>query len=410
MTAADILILFSLLYPVAAAVQGVIGCFFGRKEYPDARPRRFAVIICARNEEKVIGSLLESLNSQEYPKEMVTCFVVAHNCTDRTADIARGFGAVVFELNDADKNTKGDALSYGIGRINELYPDTFDAMCFFDADNLAGHCFLKEVNAALSTGADAVTGFRHSKNYHQSVVSELFGSYWYQIMYTQNIPHTAMGMTPVVGGTGFAVTMENLRDGWKTETLLEDVEFTAQMILLGKKIITAPKALFYDEQPSELKAGLRQRYRWAVGGYQLLRRYLPRLIMALPVHGKQVLGFLPAILINPVMLLTLTGFFVRVAESFKNGGIKGLLIYVLAVMLAAWIFTLPITLMLYGRQKMSILKYPAALLLFPVFLMISLPLSVAALFERKPEWKPVPHESSTRISDIEKQDHRPQDP
>lgn len=55
----------------------------------------YAILIAARNEEKVIGHLLDSIRNQKYPGEKITIFVVADNCTDATAEIARQAGAIV---------------------------------------------------------------------------------------------------------------------------------------------------------------------------------------------------------------------------------------------------------------------------------------------------------------------------
>ena len=48
---------------------------------------KFAVMISARNEEYVIGALIDSIKKQNYPSELVTVFVVAENCTDSTAEV-----------------------------------------------------------------------------------------------------------------------------------------------------------------------------------------------------------------------------------------------------------------------------------------------------------------------------------
>ena len=397
----DVLIGIGVLYPIGAVICCIIGLINKKTEYSAVKQRRFAVLICARNEEQVIGNLLDSLALQDYPKECVTCFVVAHNCTDQTAHLARKHGAVVFEWNHPMKRTKGDVLHFGVGQITEQYPGQYEALCIFDADNLAGRSFLKEINAALDSGADVVTGFRCAKNYHQTPISELFGAYWYQIMYTQNIPNSAMGLPVVVGGTGFAVTMEVLKKGWNTETLLEDIEFSLQMILHEKRIIIAPRAVFYDEQPSDLRSGLRQRYRWACGEYQILRRYLPQILRMLPVRRTQILGILPSVLINPIMLLTLSGCILQVVIKIVNGGMIGGFIYLLQLLILVWISTLPLTVMLFLQRKLSVRKNLATLFLFPCFLMLSMPLSAIALFDRCPEWKPIPHHENTALPDIE---------
>ena len=57
----------------------------------------YAILICARNEAAVIGDLLASLRAQTYPRELLTVYVLADNCTDDTARIAREGGAVVYE-------------------------------------------------------------------------------------------------------------------------------------------------------------------------------------------------------------------------------------------------------------------------------------------------------------------------
>ena len=73
---------------------------------------RFMAIIPAHNEEEVVGNLVESLKKQDYPKELYDIYVIADNCTDSTANIARNAGAIVYERFDATKKTKGYALQW----------------------------------------------------------------------------------------------------------------------------------------------------------------------------------------------------------------------------------------------------------------------------------------------------------
>ena len=58
---------------------------------------RFGVVIAARNERVVLPNLIRSIQEQSYPRELVDIFVVADNCTDDTAQVAREMGAVVYE-------------------------------------------------------------------------------------------------------------------------------------------------------------------------------------------------------------------------------------------------------------------------------------------------------------------------
>ena len=71
---------------------------FARKKFPKAKTQhKYGLIIPARNEEAVIGNLIKSMQKQNYPQDLLQIFVIAHNCTDRTAEISRELGATVYE-------------------------------------------------------------------------------------------------------------------------------------------------------------------------------------------------------------------------------------------------------------------------------------------------------------------------
>ena len=105
---------------------------------------RFAVLIAARNEELVIGSLVNSLLTQNYPPELYDVYVIPNNCTDNTAQAAANFGAKVLECTVPVKS-KGEVMRFA---YNQLAGRGYDAFCVFDADNVAHPDFLKEMNNA----------------------------------------------------------------------------------------------------------------------------------------------------------------------------------------------------------------------------------------------------------------------
>ena len=88
----------------------LIGLFFTRKFKPAENYHKYAILIPGRNEEPVIANLIESIHKQDYPKELITVFVVADNCTDNTAKIAREHGAICYEHQNPNERTKGFAL------------------------------------------------------------------------------------------------------------------------------------------------------------------------------------------------------------------------------------------------------------------------------------------------------------
>lgn len=205
------LIVLTILYILWVIFCAVYGLLMKLKPFPESDEKlRLAVVICARNEEKVIGNLIESLHQQDYPKDRYGIFVVAHNCRDQTAEIARNHGAEVFVRNCRQETHKGDALHFGLEQIQKNAAKPYDAFVVFDADNLAGITFLEEINKALCSGADVVQGFRATKNFKENLLTRLFGSMWMAMIYAQNLPHTALGLPVIISGTGFAAKFSAL--------------------------------------------------------------------------------------------------------------------------------------------------------------------------------------------------------
>ena len=97
-----------------------------------ARNHRYAVMVAARNEEAVIADLIHSIKVQNYPAELIDVFVIADNCTDRTAEVAREAGAIVFPRHNDKQVGKGYALDWGLKAIWEQYADK-DYEAYFGA-------------------------------------------------------------------------------------------------------------------------------------------------------------------------------------------------------------------------------------------------------------------------------------
>lgn len=255
---------------------GIMGLFSVRKlRKLEDKTYRFAVVSCARNEEAVIGQLLDSLQNQRYPRECFDLFVIADNCTDDTAAVARKHGAIVLERQDKGHIGKGYALRWAFERIIGRWGDRYDAVVLFDADNLADPDFLLQTNEALCSGADVTQGYRAGKNPDASWVSGCYTLYWLGLMRFFYCARRNWGLSAQVGGTGFAFKTAAIRgDGWNTTTITEDGEFSVQQILAGNRIVPVREAVFYDEQPVTFAMSLRQRHRWVIGGMQIARRYL----------------------------------------------------------------------------------------------------------------------------------------
>ena len=111
------------------AICVIMSLFSKPVHFPDApMDKRYAVLISARNEENVIGNLIDSLHNQTYPSKLIDIWLVADNCTDRTAEVVREMGCHVVERHDTELIGKGYALSYLLSTmIDSGVADAYDA-------------------------------------------------------------------------------------------------------------------------------------------------------------------------------------------------------------------------------------------------------------------------------------------
>ena len=168
------------------------------------KQNRFMAIIPAHNEEKVVGNLIASLKRQNYPKELYDIYVIADNCTDNTAKVAKEAGAIVYERFDEEHKTKGYALNWFLKqKIEENAP--YDAFCIFDADNIVDENFIKNMNKKLCQGEEVVQGYRDIKNPTDSWITAGYAIFYWTMNRFYHLARYNLGLSPLINGTGFLV-------------------------------------------------------------------------------------------------------------------------------------------------------------------------------------------------------------
>lgn len=376
----------------------------------EAPLHNIAVLVAAKNEERVIGNLLESLARQDYPAAYLRVFVAADNCTDGTAAVARAHGATVFERGaDPAHIGKGYVIQFLLEEIERTCgKGAFDAYVVFDADNLAESDFITEINRTYSDGYEVVTSYRNSKNYGDNWITAGSGLWFLRDAAVMNDARMKLGACAYVAGTGFLFS-EKIRQeygGWPFHTLTEDAEFTACSGARGHIFGYCGTARFYDEQPRSFRQSWRQRVRWARGGLQVFARYAgalfrglfsrkilscfdllmciaPACIFAIATTAVNVPGFLLIAIFDtarlPVMLL-------RLAASTG-------IVYVIILLT----FALPTVIKEWRHLHTTTARKILYTLTFPLFIFTYVPVEVCSFFVR-PEWKPIEHTDGTDIT------------
>ncbi|MCX8128543.1 MAG: glycosyltransferase [Clostridia bacterium] len=278
-----------MVYYITQGIQVLIfiaGCYFfgismfgwvkkrdkGVEEYTPKK--RFALLIAAHNEELVIGHIVDSLKRQNYPKELYDIFVIADNCTDKTAKIAKKHGALVFQRVNNEKRGKGYALEWMFHKIFNMQ-DKYDVVSVFDADNLVSSNFLLEMNRQLCKGHTVVQGYIDSKNPFDSWITCSYSIAFWLANRIFQLPRYYVGLSCGLCGTGFCIDINVLKKiGWGATCLTEDLEFTMKLALNGMKVAWAHNAVVYDEKPLTLKQSWNQRKRWMQGHADCASRFL----------------------------------------------------------------------------------------------------------------------------------------
>lgn len=256
--------------------------FFGFKRKSENKnytpTKKFAMIVAAHNEEVVIGKLIESMLNQNYPRELFDIFVIADNCTDSTAKIARKYGVYVYERFNKEQKGKGYALEWMFDKIFKMQKK-YDAVAIFDADNLVSKNWCKEINSKMLEGYKVVQGYIDSKNPNDSWIASSYSiAFWTQNRMYQ-LARSNVGLSNQIGGTGFAIDVDILKEfGWGATCLTEDLEFSCKLILNDEKVGWAHDAIIYDEKPLTLKQSWVQRRRWMQGFTDVASRYFFKLL------------------------------------------------------------------------------------------------------------------------------------
>lgn len=402
-------ILFVLCY-AHQYVYTVLSILRRPKPLPDAPERRYGVLIAARNEEGVIGALLESIAGQDYPADKLDVFVVADNCTDKTAVVARAAGARVFERFDTERVGKGYALDFLLREIDkECGLSAYDGYFVFDADNLLDEGFVREMNKCFSEERPVVTSYRNSKNYGDNWISAGYSLWFLRDSGQLNAARTALGGSSVVAGTGFLMSSRLLQEngGWHYFLLTEDTEFTIDMILHGVHIAYCGSAVLYDEQPTRFSQSWWQRLRWAKGYLQILRKDGLRMVKGL--FGRSAFAcFDVAMAFMPAILLSMASFVLQTVQLclglfVYEHGLSAVLDYVLLPLAETYIFMLLLGLITVLKEWRHIharawqkLSY---LLSFPVFMLSYFPIAVTAVFARV-QWRPIRHEVHKTLDEV----------
>lgn len=236
----------------------------------DEPQHRFVVVICGRDEQAVVTRAVVSVLDADYPAQLRRVVVVADNCTDATAEMARAAGADAWERHDLAAANKGAALAWAFERL--LADDGWDAVVVLDADGSVAPDLFAVLDVRLADAA-VLQAERRVGDPSGSLVNELsVVSSSVQTVLRPRARQRLGGAAKLVG-TGMVFRRDVLQTvPWQAQGLVEDLEYWLRLLERGIHPRFEPRARVTDLMPDSVADARRQRERWQAGRSELVRR------------------------------------------------------------------------------------------------------------------------------------------
>jgi len=379
-----LLILVSLVsLPILVfSLEVLFSLFPQRKNYSESNngTSSFVVLIPAHNESGTIENTLENINTQ-LPKNG-HMLVVADNCTDDTAAIAKAHGAEVIErINEKDRG-KGFALDFGIKHLAKNKPDIviiIDADCLLDDGALQ-----KLVHAAVQYNRpiQALDMMHYSNPGLKQRISEFA---WLVKNHVRPLGLHNMGLPCQLMGTGMAFPWPIISTAsLASSDIVEDMKMGLDMASAGYAPVFLPNARVVSTFPEEGSAEQSQRKRWEHGHLSMIFTVLPGMLaIAAMKVSKDLFAMVLDLVVPPLALLSLITILLFIASSsmLVISGESIAFKFSLFALLALTSFIL-IAWLRWGRDTVSFTD----LLMVPVYIIGKIPLYIAAMFKRQKDW------------------------
>jgi len=262
---AGLSLLIALLLCLYHAVLGAVGFFTHGRDplIQGGELHSFAIVIPAHNEEKVITQTLRSCDELDYPKEKLGVYVIADNCSDRTAQIAQHHGAVCLVRNDEHNRGKGYALEWALPRVLAHRPD---AVVLLDADCRIDAHAIRVFNQCLNEGSQVLQANDVVANPDDSPVSYLLALGNLVANELFHAPKSILGWPVLLVGSGMVLHREILeRFPWKARSLCEDTEYSLLLHRHGIPARFVPNVRVASDFPVNHSQFVAQRRRWIKG-------------------------------------------------------------------------------------------------------------------------------------------------
>lgn len=343
---------------------------------------RVTVLIPAHNESSNILPTLASLKAQTAEAQIL---VVADNCEDDTAHIARAAGVNVIERFDQNLRGKGYALDFGVRHLaKEPVPDyvvIVDADCVLESNAIAAL-----INTAKHEGRPVQACYLMRSPAKASIKTKVAEFAWLLKNFVRPLGFMQLGLPCQLTGSGMAFSWRLIsKVNFASGHIVEDMKMGLDFADIGFAPVFCPEALVYSDFPVNEEGVKTQRTRWEHGHLGIIVKDVPSVLWKgityknLDLFAMGIDLIVPPLSLMAIMLMSLFvgGFALTVISSafvsLLINAVALLSIFFLAIMLF-WL--------VYGRELISL----GQLLSIPYYILMKLPIYAKFIFHRQSEW------------------------
>ncbi len=373
-------VMYVVLIPFLAWIVGLWALAL-RSLFPKAPPAAtsqapfFTIIVPAHNEGEIIRQTVEKILACDYPRDGFSLNLVADNCDDATAEIAREAGAKVLSRLDQEKRGKGHAIAYALETLKD---EPGDAVLFLDADSLPEKNYLRVMASHRVRGDVMIQGRYEVSEPNRNWFTRLTSTSFVLRNRWQVPACDAWGLTLPLRGSGMCFERSLIyRLGWQAHGLTEDAEMTLRLIRDKIPVSFAAQAVSRQFMPATPALAQTQRQRWSAGEHDL-RRTILRMEIPDALRRRDWRAVLSLLLMSaPPFSLQLCLALALLLPAYLAGGLAWWLSLLALGLFAGYFFL--------GLERLDKQGLAAAAML-PLFALWRVGIYLAALFRKPAEW------------------------
>ncbi len=300
---------------------------------------RLAIVIPAHNEETGLPSTIASLLECDAPLNPQDIFVIADNCEDDTAAVARSLGVTVLERVDPVNRGKGQALNWAFAQLLER---DYTAVINVDADTRVAKNFLVVYRRFFAAGGQAGQSAYYVGNPQANLRTRLMHIAFLAFNYLRPLARRNLGLSAGILGNGFGLDAATLRRiPYDSFSIVEDLEYHTRLVTAGIQVAFLAETSVCSDMPATAAEAQSQRERWEGGRMRMILEQTPKLLRGLLVQRR--LGLLEPLLelwllpLSYHLLLLLALLLVGFGGLFSGYALFALLLVLLHIVVAMFV-------------------------------------------------------------------------